>query len=368
MRFSYWSVALLALLAPAVFLGSCRSKPTVHPQYRPLVEAVYASGKIIPADDHQVYAQADGLITHQYVREGDSVRAGQPMFAIEGSSQNARLSGAEESLRQAERNAAPASPVVAELQAQLGSLRSRLTDDSVNYVRYQNLWRQNATTRIALDRAALAYRTSRNDLLAARARFRRTQNQLQVDLANARTAARVSATDAGNTITRADATGTVFNIFRKQGEATRRGEPLAALGRRGAFYLQLFLDESDVARVRVGQTAVVKLDLFPDQVFRARITKIYPSLNAENQSVRADAEFEQTPKGLIANAFVEANVVVLRRPRALTVPKALVENDSVTVRGADGKPRRIRIQTGIKTTDYVEVVSGLTEQTELVQP
>jgi HlyD family secretion protein len=362
MRCSYWSAAWL------VWLAGCQSAPAVHPQYRPLVEAVYASGKVLPADDHQVYAQADGLITRQHVREGDTVRAGQAMFTIEGSSQNARLSGAEEVLRQAERNAGKDSPVLAELRAQLASLRSRLTDDSTNYVRYQNLWRQNATTRVTLDRAALAYRTSRNDLLAARARFRRTQFQVQVDLTNARSTARVSATDAGNTVTRADAAGTVFNVFRKQGETIRRGEPLASLGRQGAFYLQLFLDESDVARVKVGQAAVVKLDLFPDQTFRARLTTIYPSLNAENQSVRADAEFEETPKGLIANAFVEANVVVLRRPHALTVPKVLVENDSVLVKGADGKPHRIRIQTGIKTTDFVEVVGGLTEQAELVQP
>ncbi len=351
----------------AVAATACKAPPTVHPQFRPLVEAVYASGKVLPADDHQVYAQADGQIVRQHVREGDAVQPGQALFTIEGSAQQARLSGADEALRAAERNAGTASPVVAEARAQLATLRGRLTDDSTNYGRYQNLWRQNATTRQTLDRAALTYRTTRNELAAAQDRLRATQSRLRVELASARAAARVSATDAGNTVVRADVTGTVFTVLRKQGEAVRRGEPLATLGRRGAFTLLLWLDESDVTRVRVGQTAVVKLDLFPDQTFRARLTKIYPTLNPENQSVRADAEFEQPPAGLIANAFVEANVVVARRARAMTVPKGLVENDSVTLRGPNGKPRRVRIHTGIQTTDYVEVLGGLTEQSELVE-
>lgn len=358
----------LPLLLILAFLAACQESPTVRPRYRPLVEAVYASGKVLPASDHQVYAQADGLLVKQHVTEGDSVRAGQALFTLEGSSQQARLSGADDVLQQAQRNAGAASPVVAELRAQLSTLRARLADDSMNAVRYQNLWRQNATTRVALDRALLAYRASGNELTAARERLRRTRNQLSVELANARTAARVNATEAGNTVVRADLDATVFNLYRKQGETVRRGEALASLGRRGAFYLQLWLDEADVTQVHVGQAASVKLDLFPGNIFRARLTKIYPTLNPENQSVRADAVFDSLPAGLIANAFVEANIVVSRRPRALTIPKALVENDSVRVRGADGKVHKIRIRTGIQTTDFVEVLSGLTEQTELVQP
>ncbi len=356
-----WSFALAALLP------GCRQPATVRPRVRPLVEAVYASGKVLPADDHQIYAQTDGRIVRQHVVEGDSVRPDQPLFTLEGSSQQARLSSSTEALRQAETNAGATSPVVAELRAQLASQRARLTDDSTNYVRYQNLWRQNATTRVALDRAELAYRTTRNELAATQARLRATQSRLRAELAAARTAARVGATDAGNTVARADLNGTVFNVFRKQGETVRRGEPLATLGRRGAFYVQLWLDEADVSRVRVGQAAVVKLDLFADQTFRVRLTKVYPGLNPENQSVRVDAAFDQLPAGLIANAFVEANIVVARRARALTVPKALVEHDSVRVLGADGEPHKVRIRTGIQTTDYVEVLSGLTAQSELLQ-
>jgi multidrug efflux pump subunit AcrA (membrane-fusion protein) len=358
---------LLLLCSALLVFSSCKKVATTTPQVRPLVEAVYASGKVLPADNHQVYAQADGVIVEQFVTEGATVRRNQPLFRLENSSQQARLAGAGVALQQAEANLRGDSPVLGELQTQLASLRARVADDSTNYARYQNLWRQNATARVNLDRAALAYQTSRNDLAAAQERLRRTRNQLRVDLANARTAARVNRTDAGNTLVRSDVDGTVFDVFRKQGEAIRRGEPLASLGK-GGFYLQLWIDEQDVARVSPGQDVLVKMDLYKDRTFKARVTKLYPTLNPENQSVRADAEFVETPPRLVANAFAEANIVISRKAAALTVPKSLVLNDSVLVQTADGKPQKVAIRKGIETTDYVEVLGGLTKDATLIQP
>ncbi len=355
---------VFALLGSAA-LFSCKKVQTTTPQLRPLVEAVYASGKVLPADDHRVYAQADGVIVGQLVTEGASVTRNQPLFRLENSSQQARLSGADAVLQQAQANLRGDSPVLNELETGLASLRARVADDSTNYVRYQNLWRQNATARINLDRALLSYQTSRNELAAARERLRRTRNQLRLDLANAQTAARVNRTDAGNTLVRSDVDGTVFDIFRKQGEAIRRGEPLASLGR-GGFYLQLWIDEQDVAKISTGQEVLVQLDLYKDRVFRATITKLYPTLNPENQSVRADAQFVETPPKLVANAFAEANIVISRKAAALTIPKALVLGDSVLVQNADGKPQKVAIRKGIETTDYVEVLGGLTKEDKLI--
>jgi HlyD family secretion protein len=343
---------LLALLA-------CRDAPTTQPAYRPIVEAVYASGTVLPADEYKIYAQADGVITARLVDEGETVAAGQALYRLENTSQQARVTSAAEALRQAEANLAGTSPVLQELETGLASLRSRVADDSTNLVRYQNLWRQNATARINLDRAELAYQTSRNDLAAARERLRRTRDQLRLERTNARTTARINATDAANYTVRSDIAGTVYELTRKQGEAVRRGEIVATVGRSGAYYLRLWIDEQDVARLRAGQEALVGLDMYPGQTFPARITKIYPTLNPENQSVRADAVFTGTPPKVVANAAVEANVIIQRKARALTVPKTLVVNDSVMVQGPDGKPKRVRIRTGISTTDFVEVLGGL---------
>lgn len=355
----------LLLLTVTVAFFSCKKVQTTTPEVRPIVEAVYASGKVLPADDHRIYAQADGVIVAQLVTEGAAVTRNQPLFRIDATSQQARLAGADVALQQAQANLRGDSPVLRELETGLASLRARVADDSTNYARYQNLWRQNATARVNLDRAALAYQTSRNELAAARERLRRTRNQLRLELANAQTAARVNRTETGNTIVRSDVDGMVFDIFRKQGEAIRRGEPLASLGG-GGFYLQLWIDEQDVARVGPGQEVLVQLDLYKDRTFKARITKLYPTLNPENQSVRADAQFVEVPPKLVAYAFAEANIIISKKDAALTIPKRLVQNDSVLVQTAEGKPQKVAIRKGIETTDYVEVLAGLTKESRLM--
>ncbi|MCY7351923.1 MAG: efflux RND transporter periplasmic adaptor subunit [Cytophagaceae bacterium] len=357
---------LLFFVAGSIGFLACKKVQTTTPQIRPIVEAVYASGKVMPADDHKIYAQAEGVVLAQLVSEGDIVKAGQPLFRLESTSQQARLSNADAVLQQAQANLSGNSPVLREIETQIASLATHAADDSANYVRYQNLWRENATARINLDRAALAYQTSRNEWIAARQRLQRTRNQLRLDLSNARTTARINATDAANSTVRSDLDGTVFEVYRKQGEAIRRGEPLASVGRGGAYYLQLWIDEQDVSKVAVGQEVVVKMDLHRGQVFKARIRKIYPTLNAENQSVRADAEFTEAPPKLVANAAVEANVLIAKHDHALTIPKALVQNDSVLIQNAAGKPEKIRIRIGIETTDYVEVLGGLTKDSRLM--
>ena len=52
----------LLLPAVVVVLFSCKKVATTTPEVRPIVEAVYASGKVLPADDHRIYAQADGVL------------------------------------------------------------------------------------------------------------------------------------------------------------------------------------------------------------------------------------------------------------------------------------------------------------------
>ena len=356
---------VVLILFSVEFLG-CKKVKTTTPQIWPIVEAVYASGQVLPADDHKIYAQTEGLVIAQLVSEGDDVKAGQPLFRLESTSQQARLISAEALLQQAQVNLRGDSPVLREIESQIASLNTRVADDSVNYSRYQNLWRQNATARVNLDRAASAYQTSHNERIAARQRLRRTRNQLRLDVINARATARVNATDAANYTLRSDLDGTIFEVYRKQGETVRRGEPVVSVGRGKAYYLQLWVDEQDVSKVAVGQEVAVKMDLHRGQIFKARIRKIYPTLNVENQSVRADAEFIGEPPKLVAHAAVETNVVISKRNNALTIPKALVQNDSVLVQNAEGKPQKIRIRTGIETTDYVEVLGGLTKDSKLI--
>lgn len=345
---------------------SCQKTETTTPQYRPIVEAVYASGKVMPLNDYKIYAQADGVVMQQLVSEGDQISPGQALFRIEGNNQLARLQNAQTVYQQAQANLNDNSPVLQEIASQMESVRVKLRDDSTNYARYQSLWSQNATAKINVDKAALAYQLSKNELNTLRQRYQRTHNQLKLDFANAQASQRITTNDEANYTVRSSMAGLIYEVYRKQGEAVRRNDPLVAVGRADAFYLQLWVDEADVEKIQMGQEVSIKMDMHKGKVFNGKITKIYPALNPENQSVRVDATFAGAAPRVVANAAIEANIIIQKKDKVLTIPKTLVEGDSVLIQEADGKLHKTIIEKGIETTDFVEILKGIDGKTLLV--
>jgi multidrug efflux pump subunit AcrA (membrane-fusion protein) len=189
-------------------------------------------------------------------------------------------------------------------------------------VRYRNLYEQNATSRMEYDRASLAYRTSCNDYKALLNRYRNTQTSLADNLRNARTQYELDAETQSDYQVRSRIDGKVYELYREEGELVKRGEPVALLGDPSGVYLKLGIDELDIHKVQRGQPVLVKLDSYPDRVFRAVVEKIYPMLNARDRTFAADARFTDSLPGTYAGLTAEANIVIRQSPRALSIPRA----------------------------------------------
>ncbi len=351
-----------------LLLFSCQKKrETAHPELRSLTESVYAAGNILPDNEYKLYALADGYLVQSQVKEGDTIHTGQVLFTLESDQQNIRVGNARTNLETARTNAAAGSPVLAEMEASLQSARAKMQQDSVNFVRYKNLWENNATSQIEYDRAALAYRTARNDFQAVQSRMQRTRTQLQNELANARSQYDLSTVEKGNYQLTSRIHGRVYEIYKEIGELVRRGETVALLGDQQSVYLRLTVDELDVEKVKPGNSILVKLDSYPDKVWKATVTKVYPMLNQRDRTFRVDAHFAEALPPQYIGLTAEANVIVRQNPKALAIPKTfLVNNDSVMVE-QNGEPQKIRIRKGVENMEYVEVLSGLTTESVLIK-
>ncbi|WP_266367180.1 efflux RND transporter periplasmic adaptor subunit [Tellurirhabdus rosea] len=355
---------LVILLA----LAACQKGPEGQkPAVKELTEAVYASGRIYPRNEYKIVANAEGVLLKRLVSEGDSVGRNQLLFVLESVAQDARQQAAETVYRQTEANLGGDSPVLAELEAQVRSVRTRLENDSTNYVRFRDLYEQNATSKAELERAQLAYQTTRNDYQARRAALQRTRRQLNVDLQNARSQYVVSRQDDRNTRLTSFEAGRVYEVYKQPGDFVRRNDQLALVGSGGKVYAQLAVDESDFGKIRPGQEVLIKADVYLNKTFKARVTKIYPKLNRTDQSFRVDAEFEGAQPDNYYGLTVEANIVTQPTRRVLTIPKAyVVGTDSVWVE-EKGEKRKIRFSKGAENFELVEVKGGLTE-TSVVLP
>ncbi len=357
----------LAIALIATLLSCKKGENQLKPEFRPIVEAVYASGKLLPEDGHKLFAMNDGIITSQNIEEGSRVSAGDIIFSIDNTNQNSRLKSISEGYQMANSNYDENGPILSELKTQLESARIKFTNDSTNFERFKNLWTENATTKNDFDKATLTYKMSRNDFEMVRKRYKRTKNQLFMDKENAKTQLDLAAKDLSFTSVKSDIDGELFETYKKQGEAVRRNDPVAYVGKGNSFYIQLWIDEEDIIKVKPDQKALITIDMIKGKVFEAVITKIYPILTADNQSVKVEAKLTSTLSGWVVNASAEANIIISQKEKALTIPKSLLAgSDSVWI-SSDGSEKKIRITKGIETIDYVEVLGGLDANSVLIQ-
>jgi HlyD family secretion protein len=357
----YNTVAFTFLLT-----GCGQKEKTITPQVRSLTEAVYASGNIFPKNAYQVYANADGLLNRLFVEAGDEVSGGQPLFKIDSDVQDAKYKSSGAIYKTALDNLSQGSPALAEARAQVESARIRMENDSINYTRYKNLLEHNATSKAEYEKSLLAYSISQNDHISKKNNAEKLRRQLYVDLQNAESIYKSSAKEEQNFLVKALFNGTVYEIYKEPGEAVRKNEPVALLGENDDNYIRLSVDELDIEKVHPGQEVLVKVDLYKDKLYKAKVTRKYRKMNIQDQSFRVDAAFSGEKPSSYYGLTVEANIVIRKKENAMVLPKNVLSGqDSIWIKTNDGT-QKIRIKKGIEDFDYVEVLDGIKRNTEVV--
>ncbi|MEM9675573.1 MAG: efflux RND transporter periplasmic adaptor subunit [Bacteroidota bacterium] len=360
----------LALLFLPVLLFLCCGSPenTIQPEYKPLTEAVYASGTIQPDNEYQVFAPIGGILRQRLVQEGGTVSEGQLLFTITQEANDLRLESATQQLATARRNASDNSALLSELRLALESARQQYVNDSTSYQRYQNLMKQNATTQVNLDNARLRFIASKNSYLAARRTLDQREDDLQDRLTEARITYQIAAKAQGDALVRSRINGTVYNIVPEPGEMVNMNQPLARVGNDSLLTLQLLVDERDIAKVQVGQTVNFTTDILPDTILTAEVNLIHPYLRQADRSFTVEALIPPTELPLYPGSTVEANIIIRQKDNVLVIPKTvLVGRDSVWI-NHDGERQRVKIKIGVENMEMAEVVDGLTEESQIYLP
>lgn len=359
------------LIYPVLFLLfiSCKDNTeSTQAEIKNIQQAVYASGNIYPANEYKVFANADGFISNLKIEEGDTVILDQELMIIESDMQQARYESSEKIYDLAKTNLSNNSPAIQEYQAALSTLKQKLTIDSLNYTRFQNLYAQQACSKSDLEKASLQYVSTKNEYLAKKNGLSRLKNQLTVELKNAEAQYKVNAKDAKNYTVKSLMNGRVYDLLKEKGEAVRRNEPIATIGDYSDLKIKLIIDELDLPKLKINQKVLIKVDMFKDQVFEARLTKIYPKLNKYDQSFRADAVFVNAKLPDLYGLSLEANIIIDQKQNALCIPKNyLVSNDSLWIE-LNNEKTKIKIKKGVEDFDYVEIIEGITKDTKVYKP
>lgn len=249
-------------------------------------KAVAVTGTI-EATQVDVSVKITGRILERLVKEGDRVTRGQVLVRLDDSElaadvrrQDAALRSAQATLRDLEKGARPQE--VEDARAAVSSAEATRTMTEREYQRSDQLYAKNLIAAQDVDRARQAYEV-------AKAQERSARERLALLLAGSRPdqidAARWQVTQAESGLSQAQSRlrearvvspidGVVLRKNLEAGETANPGVPILTLVNPKDVWLRAYVPETEVGRLKIGDTAALRVDAFPKRVFTGRLVEI----------------------------------------------------------------------------------------------
>ena len=335
-------VAGLAVVQRQRGTGRANLAPyTVVAESGNLPGVVSASGELEAEKRVNVSPKRQGVIEELFVEEGDPVTPGQALARMDRGDLDDRLG---------------------ELQAQLRSTQAQLARSRSELERNERLYRQNA---ISLS----DYNSVRSTFLVDKAAEQAARQRL--------TARQVEQSDL---IVRAPFAGVVTQRFADPGACvTPTTTASATAGATSSSIVELAqglevvakVPESDIGRVRLGQSATVRVDAFPDQRFEARVKRITPRAVKLNNVTSFDVVLRlvgNTPQlriGMTADVGFQTGQV----QADTLVPTVAIVTESgrpgVLLVGKNNQPSFQPVELGVSSGKDTQILSGLKSGTRV---
>ncbi|OEK03762.1 efflux transporter periplasmic adaptor subunit [Roseivirga sp. 4D4] len=350
---------------PLFALSYCqRAEQSLSPEVTTLTESVYASITVQPEDLYNVHSSVGGIIKDVLVEEGDSVAYETPLIQIKSTNPEMNLRNAQLALDLAKRNYEGRANVLNEIRDEISIAQLKLENDSINFVKQRNLWNKNIGTQNTYETRELAYLTAKANLNLLNNRLLRTEQDLLTKWEEAQNNYRNAKSTQGDYTIKSRIEGRVYEVMKEPGEIVNVQEPLAVLGNAKQFIIEMEIDEVDITKIVLGQRTIISLDAYPDEVFNAFISQIYPRKNMATQTFKVEAKFLNPPTKLFSGLSGEANIITRVKEEALVIPRTYL-TDKNEVKTEDGL---VPVQTGLQSLDQVEILSGIDATTKIYLP
>jgi HlyD family secretion protein len=354
---------LLVSLSLILVLASCGHKQeTIHPTVENITSSVYASGTVKSVNQYEAFTKVNGIVVSLLVKEGDEVKKGQTILKLSNQAQtlgfeNAKLlanysssESNQEKLHQAEN--------------ELEVAKLKMENDGSLLERQKKLWSNEIGTKNDLDQREVVYKNSIALFNASRLKLNDLKKQIDFQSKQTSKSAAISSTSMNDYVITSQINGKVYSLNKALGEMVTSQLPIAIVGDAHKFYVELQVDEYDIAKLIKGQKAMISLDSYKGQAFEAVIEKIYPLMNKNSKSFKVDAVFTTQPNNLFPNLSAQANIIIQVKEKAITIPRSyLIDNEYVYL--ANKEKRKVKV--GLMDYEKVEILSGINTSDDLVK-
>lgn len=356
-------ISRLLLLSLITLFMSCSKTESINPERKDIIDVVFASGNISNSDSYTITSNTEGFLNDIYVKEGDAVRMNTELFSLSSDVQNANLNTAEINYSDAQFKARKDSPQMIQLKTEISQAEMQLSIDQKNYQRYQKLIETNAISQVEFEKTKLQYQGSKNNLSILKSSLKDLENSVEVNLKNSKNQLTIQQENSADYLIRSKENGTVLSIYKEKGDLIKRGESIGKIGA-GNTVIVLYVAEEDINSIRLNQEVKVALNTYSDSTFDARVSKIYPAFDLQEQSFMVEAQFVQAPERLFDGTQLQANIIIAKKQNALVIPSEYISGSNTVMVNGDAT----QITIGLKTNDWTEVLEGLSESSSIQLP
>ena len=379
-RFKSWLWLLLALVlaASAVGIYAWRGKAAEVSTVTsgPIQHSLVFSSRVASVARTELASTLTARVDKVLVREGDNVKLGQLLVALDDDDLRAQLQQAQAALATAqarvksqfELSGPVATQGMAQSRANLDFAIAELERTRSLHMKgfFSDAKLQDAERAVASARAAFAQSSSQ---ATANTKGGAEVQTIQARLTEAKAAVKIVNAKLEQTSIIAPSDGRVIARSVEVGDVAQPGRKLLTLATTGETRLIAQIDEKNLSLLREGMRAVASADAFPDSKFEAELIYLAPSVDVTRGTVEARLRVAKPPPILRDDMTVSVEVVAAQRSNVLTIPASALREAGerlyvLTV--ADRVATEQDVRVGVRSLQRIEIVSGLTAGAQVV--
>ncbi len=164
-------------------------------------------------------------------------------------------------------------------------------------------------------------------------------------------------------------TGVIGRVYQDSGSNVTPATPIALVVSQGQVRVVVDVPERYVGKVFMGQEAYIKVDAYPDTLFRGKVYRVSPVVDTKTRSAAIELLADNTTGRLKSGMFSEIRLVVGAKSGAVAVPASAVLNENgkpYVFVPVNGTALRREIKTGIRNDDTIQISAGLKAGDELI--
>ncbi|HDO1361678.1 TPA: efflux RND transporter periplasmic adaptor subunit [Aeromonas veronii] len=242
-------------------------------------------------------------------------------------------------------------------RANLRASQAKLPAAKAKFDRFQNLYKTSSISKEQLDEAEAAYRSLEADIESLKATIARRE-------------------------VRAPFSGVVGlrNVF--LGQYLQPGTDIVRLEDTSVMRLRFTVPQTDISKIKLGQTIKINVDAYPQTQFDGHITAIEPAVNFQSGLIQVQADIPNNDGQLRSGMFARASIILPTVKDQIVIPQTAIsftlygQNVYVLKEGEETdkegnkvkvlRAKQVVVKAGERRGNDVHVLSGIQAGDQIV--